>query len=88
MELSDGLVQLLQQQAAFGRDLHPHDPPVGTPAMARHQAARFEAIHQPRDVRIAGDQAVREFSAGEPGLVRISQTVEDAVLAERQPERL
>jgi hypothetical protein len=77
-------IQTAENLAAFVRDCHFHDAPVLAAADARDQAKAAQAVDEARDVRIAGDHAVGDLAARQPGRMAAAKNAQDVVLVVRE----
>src|SRR3990170_7845819 len=68
-------------------DLRAYYSAVGALARPADQAAQLEAVEQPGDVGIAGDETVGNFATGETVRRGMPEGVERTVLGERELER-
>jgi hypothetical protein len=79
----DWLIELRKQLQAGGRDAGHHRAAVFGLAATRDEGAPFESVEKASNVRIAGDHAIGDFSAGQ-AFGRATQDAENVVLGGRK----
>jgi hypothetical protein len=75
VHLFDGFIQFFQELNAFIGDASLHYAAIFFLARSRDESASFQTIEQTSDVRIAGDHAGGDFTAGQAVVVGVSFAV-------------
>jgi len=86
VDLADGAIEAGQQGQAIGGNADEDAAPVLLLPQADDQAAGFEAIEKPRDIRVAGDHALGDLPAKQ-AVGRAAQDAKSVVLRGREFDR-